>query len=46
MYGDKSIYCVRCKKDRWVGANCFASKKNEKCVDKVFLYAKRQKLIK
>jgi hypothetical protein len=41
MYDNKSIYCERCKKERWVGATCSDSKKNEKCVDKIFFNKKK-----
>ena len=33
MYDEKSIYCSRCKKDKWTGARCSASDKKEPCVD-------------
>ena len=32
-FGDKTIYCKKCKKERWVGAKCPASKKGENCND-------------
>ena len=38
MFGDKSIYCVRCKKDRWVGARC---SKDGVCVDKLLYKVKK-----
>ena len=41
MYDNKSIYCVRCKKDRWVGATCSASNKSDKCVDQLFSTKKK-----
>ena len=40
MYGDKSIYCVLCKKDRWVGARC-SSSKDGVCVDKLLYKVKK-----
>lgn len=40
MYDNKSIYCVRCKKDRWVGARC-SSSKDEVCVDKLLYKVKK-----
>jgi alpha-L-fucosidase len=33
MYGEKSIYCSRCEKNRWAGAICSASEKKEPCID-------------
>ena len=33
MYESKTIFCPRCKKERWVGAKCPASNLDEPCVD-------------
>lgn len=33
MYGEKSIYCPRCEKNKWAGAICSASETQEPCID-------------
>lgn len=33
MYGDKSIYCPRCKRETWYGDSCPVTNKTKKCLD-------------
>lgn len=33
MFGDRTIYCPRCKRETWDGDTCPASKKSKKCLD-------------
>jgi len=42
-FGDKTIYCNRCKQERWVGADCPASETQEKCDDTKKVKIKRQR---
>lgn len=42
MYGEKSIYCTRCGKERWAGALCSASSKSEHCIDSELERMKKQ----
>ena len=33
MFGDRTIYCPRCKRETWDGAYCPSTKKTKKCQD-------------
>jgi hypothetical protein len=33
MFGDRTIYCPRCKRETWDGDTCPATNKTKKCQD-------------
>lgn len=43
MFGDRTIYCPRCKRETWDGDKCPATKKTKRCQDSEFEKAQKPK---